>query len=80
MNLHFTFSIREISEVRDSEQVLKIPMYFTVAWQVGNIVVQKHDIPGEQENRLVVDENHNSWDDDSTGPQDENTEEAEVRN
>ena len=34
MNLHFTFSIREISEVRDSEQVLKIPMYFTVAWQV----------------------------------------------
>ena len=35
MNLHFTFSIREISEVRDSEQVLKIPMYFTVAWQVG---------------------------------------------
>ena len=34
MNLHFTFSIREISEVRDSDQVLKIPMYFTVEWEV----------------------------------------------
>ena len=57
MSLQFTFSIREISEVRDSEQVdgdilttsslvlqvLKIPMYFTVAWQ---------------ENRLVVDPKH----------------------
>lgn len=63
MNLHFTFSIREISEVRDSDQVLKIPMYFTVEWE---------------ENRLVVDEGHRSWDDDSTGPKDENTEEAET--
>ena len=44
MNLHFTFSIREISEVRDSEQVLKIPMYFTVAWQVGNIVLERNMI------------------------------------
>ena len=35
MNLHFTFSIREISEVKDSDQVLKIPMYFTVEWEVG---------------------------------------------
>ena len=34
MNLHFTFSIREISEVKDSDQVLKIPMYFTVEWEV----------------------------------------------
>ena len=31
-----------------------------------------------QENRLIVDETHKSWDDDSTGPKDENTEEAEV--
>ena len=31
-----------------------------------------------QENRLVVDKSHRSWDDDSTGPKDENTEEAEV--
>ena len=36
MNLHFSFSIREISEVRDSDQVLKIPMYFTVEWEVWN--------------------------------------------
>ena len=36
MNLHFTFSIREISEVRDSDQVLKIPMYFTVEWEVNH--------------------------------------------
>jgi len=63
MNLHFTFSIREISEVKDSDQVLKIPMYFTVAWE---------------ENRLKIDEKHRSWDDDSTGPKDENTEEAET--
>ena len=34
MNLHFTFSIREISQVRDSEQRLKIPMYFSVEWEV----------------------------------------------
>ena len=32
----------------------------------------------EKENRLVVDKNHRSWDDDSTGPKNENTEEAEV--
>ena len=43
MNLHFTFSIREISQVRDSDQRLKIPMYFTVAWE---------------ENRLKVDPTH----------------------
>ena len=35
MNLHFTFSIREISQVRDSEQRLKIPMYFSVEWEVS---------------------------------------------
>ena len=34
MNLHFTFSIREISQVRDSDQRLKIPMYFSVEWEV----------------------------------------------
>jgi len=63
MNLSFTFSIREISEVKDSDQVLKIPMYFTVAWE---------------ENRLMVDPEHRSWADDSTGPMDETTEEAET--
>ena len=41
MNLHFTFSIREISEVRDSEQVLRIPMYFTVTWEVCKEGFQK---------------------------------------
>ena len=38
MNLHFIFSIREISEVRDSDQVLKIPMYFNVEWEVEIIL------------------------------------------
>jgi len=65
MNLHFTFSVREISEIRDSDQVLKIPMYFTVTWE---------------ENRLIIDESHRSWEDDSTGPKGENTEEAETLN
>lgn len=65
MNLHFTFSIREISEIRDSDQVLKIPMYFTVTWE---------------ENRLNIDQHHRSWEDDSTGPKGENTEEAETLN
>ena len=36
MNLHFTFSIREISEVRDAEQVMKIPMYLAVEWKVSS--------------------------------------------
>jgi len=63
MMLSFTFSIREISEVKDSDQVLKIPMYFTVAWE---------------ENRLKVDPTHRSWSDNSTGPMDETTEEAET--
>ena len=81
MNLHFTFSIREISEVRDSEQVLRIPMYFTVTWEVcqESITNQQKIKIIDQENRLVVDKDHKSWDDDSTGPKNENTEEAEVR-
>ena len=32
-----------------------------------------------QENRLNIDQHHRSWEDDSTGPKGENTEEAEVR-
>jgi len=63
MNLNFKFSIREISEVKDSDQTLTIPMYFTVEWE---------------ENRLIIDEDHRSWSDDSTGPKNENTEEAET--
>ena len=34
MNLHFTFSVREISEVNDADQTLKIPMYLAVEWEV----------------------------------------------
>ena len=34
MNLHFTFSVREISEIADGEQTLKIPMYLSVEWEV----------------------------------------------
>ena len=32
MNLHFTFSVREVSKVTDEDQTLQIPMYFTVSW------------------------------------------------
>ena len=35
MNLHFTFSVREISEVRDADQTIKIPMYLAISWEVG---------------------------------------------
>ena len=41
MNLHFTFSVREISEVNDGEQTLKIPMYLSVEWQVIGRVIGK---------------------------------------
>lgn len=44
MNLHFTFSVREISEIRDSDQVLKIPMYFTVTWEVGWKCITKFSV------------------------------------
>ena len=35
MNLHFTFSVREITEIRDNKQLLKIPMYLQIQWQVN---------------------------------------------
>ena len=35
MNLHFTFSVREISEIADDEQTLRIPMYLSVEWEVS---------------------------------------------
>ena len=79
MNLHFTFSIREISEVRDSDQVIKIPMYFTVAWEVSFLLISFFsDVIFHQENRIIIDRDHRSWEDDSTGPKGEHTEEAEV--
>lgn len=63
MNLHFTFSVREISEIADDEQTLRIPMYLSVEWE---------------EVRLNINKDHPSWEDDSTGPKGENTEEAET--
>lgn len=36
MNLHFTFSVREISEVNDGDQTLKIPMYLAIEWEASN--------------------------------------------
>lgn len=63
MNLHFTFSITEVSEVNDLEQTLKIPMYFTVSWN---------------DSRLHINENHKSWAGNSSGPVGENTEEVET--
>jgi len=63
MNIHYAFSIREVSEVIDSEQTLEIPMYFTVAWT---------------DDRLVVDQGHRAWKKSTTGPVNESTEDAET--
>lgn len=63
MNIHYAFSIREVSEVIDSEQTLEIPMYFTVAWT---------------DDRLVVDQTHRAWKKSTTGPVNESTEDAET--
>ena len=52
MNLHFTFSVREVSKVTDSEQTLKIPMYFTVSWT---------------DERLSVEQQHKAWSQSTTG-------------
>ena len=52
MNLHFTFSVREVSKVTDSEQTLKIPMYFTVSWT---------------DDRLSVEQQHKAWSQSTTG-------------
>jgi len=63
MNIHYAFSIREVSKVMDSEQTLQIPMYFTVSWT---------------EDRLVVDQAHMAWGKSLTGPVNESTEDAET--
>ena len=52
MNLHFTFSVREVSKVTDSEQTLKIPMYFTVS---------------SADERLSVEQQHKAWSQSTTG-------------
>ena len=52
MNLHFTFSIREVSKVEDADQTLEIPMYFTVSWV---------------DERLSVENNHKAWKTSTTG-------------
>ena len=54
MNIHYAFSIREVSKVMDSEQTLQIPMYFTVSWT---------------EDRLIVDQAHMAWGKSLTGEQ-----------
>jgi len=61
MNIHYAFSIREVSEVVDSDQTLQIPMYFTVSWT---------------EDRLVVDQQSPVWSASLTGPANESTEDA----
>jgi len=63
MNIHYRFSIREVSEVIDSEQTLEIPMYFTVAWT---------------DDRIKVDQTHRAWKKAMTGPVNESTEDAET--
>ena len=81
MNLVFGFTIREVSEVKDSDQVLTIPMYLSVHWIVSKVqptFIIFEILVETQENRLVIDPNHRSWKDNSTGPTNETTEEAEV--
>jgi len=63
MNLHFTFSIREVSKVLDADQTLEIPMYFTVSWV---------------DERLSVENNHKAWKTSTTGPVNMSTEDAET--
>lgn len=63
MNIHYAFSIREVSEVVDKDQTLQIPMYFTVSWT---------------EDRLEVDQNSPVWMGSKTGPANESTEDAET--
>merc|ERR1712212_981941 len=65
MNIHYTFSIREVSEVIDNEQILKIPMYFTVSWT---------------EERLVIDQKNPVWLTSVSGPANQSTEDAETLN
>jgi len=65
MNIHYTFSIREVSEVIDNEQILKIPMYFTVSWT---------------EERLVIDQTNPVWLTSVSGPANQSTEDAETLN
>ena len=52
MNLHFTFSVREVSKVVDGDQTLQIPMYFTVSWI---------------DDRLSVEHQHRAWQKSTTG-------------
>ena len=107
MNLHFTFSVREVSEVTDADQTLKIQMYLALQWEVGpqrELKTNLHEsmivklefsrrivsistnnwislvmkICHRQEVRLLINKQHFSWEDDSTGPKGENTEEVEV--
>jgi len=63
MNIHYAFSIREVSEVVDNDQTLQIPMYFTVSWK---------------ENRLVIDKNSPVWTTSVSGPANQSTEDAET--
>jgi len=63
MNLHFIFSVREVSEINDGKRTFTMPMYLALEWE---------------EVRLNINENHKSWDADTTGPKDENTEEIET--
>jgi len=63
MNIHYAFSIREVSEVVDNEQTLQLPMYFSVAWR---------------EDRLTVDSGHPAWEGSITGPANQSTEDAET--
>jgi len=63
MNIHYAFSIREVSEVVDNDQTLQIPMYFTVSWT---------------EDRLVVDQKSPVWNKSVTGPANQSTEDAET--
>ena len=34
MNLHFIFTVREVSEINDGKRTFTMPMYFALEWEV----------------------------------------------
>jgi len=63
MNIHYAFSIREVSEVVDNDQTLQIPMYFSVSWV---------------DDRLTVDQKSHVWKTSVSGPANQSNEDAET--
>jgi len=65
MNIHYAFSIREVSEITDRDQTLQIPMYFSVSWT---------------DDRLMVNQRSHVWKTSVSGPANQSNEDAETLN